>query len=86
MTVAAPPALTGPVTGEQLTAWMQSVSQRLSQLEQPGSPTPLYACTKKLLPAASSFVNCAALITDLGVVVTSNGAHWVNAGTGAVIA
>ena len=75
-----------PVTGDQLGVWFAEIQARLSALETPQGPTPLYAVVRAGLPEASSFYNCAAFVSDLGVVAVSNGGHWLNAGTGAVIA
>jgi hypothetical protein len=81
------PVLTGNPARDAtiLQAWATSIEQRLGAPTQPGSPAPLYACTKAALPAAASFLNCAAFLTDLNIVAVSNGAHWLNAGTGAVV-
>jgi hypothetical protein len=85
--MAAPALAAGkPVTGDQLGPWFQEIQSRLSALETPKRPMPLFATVKSALPPPASCFNCAALLTDLGVVATSNGANWLNAATGAVIA
>jgi hypothetical protein len=85
--MAAPTLQAGkPVTGDQLGEWFQEIQNRLSALETPTGPKPVFTTLKGALPAAASNVNCSAFLSDLGVLATSNGTNWLNAGTGAVIA
>lgn len=82
----APALQTGkPVTGDQLGPWFQEIASRLSALETKQGPSQMFATVKSALPAAASFYNCGAFLTDLGVLAVSDGSHWRNAGTGAVI-
>jgi len=64
---------------------LQQVEERLTTLESPMSPRPLYACTAAELPAAASFLNCVVRVTDLNILAASDGASWRRQDTGAAI-
>lgn len=70
---------------EGLRGYLTGLEGRISRLEQPLEPGPVYSCVKAKLPAAASFIQCVALVTDTNILVASDGVHWIRQDTGAPI-
>jgi len=48
------------------------------------SPQPVFTCTKALLPAAETFINCVVRVADLNILAVSDGSNWIRQDTGAI--
>lgn len=70
---------------EPLARALADLDQRIGNLEQPGQPGSVYACLKAQLPAAASFVNGVARVTDTNILVASDGVNWINQHTGSAV-
>jgi hypothetical protein len=67
---------------EPLRRYLDGLEGRISRLEEPQEPGPVYACTKAHLPAAGKFINAVARVTDTNILVASDGANWISQKTG----
>lgn len=72
-------------TNSNLAAWLNTLESRIGVLESPQSPTLVFACLKANLPAAATYFNCVARVTDTNILVASDGANWIRQDTGAPI-
>lgn len=63
----------------------QEVAEFLRDLAVPQEPTPTWACVASALPSPTTYVGCVARVTDLGVLVVSNGTAWIRQDDGAAI-
>jgi hypothetical protein len=68
-----------------LGAYLDELEGRVLELESPNSPRPAYPCLKADLPAAASYINCVAYVTDTKILVASDGTVWRRQDTGAPI-
>jgi|DEB3_MinimDraft_2_1074329.scaffolds.fasta_scaffold02288_4 hypothetical protein len=67
----------------QLLEYLTGLEARVSILEEPASPKPVYACLQANLPTAADFINCVVYVTDLKRLAHSDGTNWKRADTGA---
>jgi hypothetical protein len=72
---------------QDVTSYLQSLEDRIVQLEVPKGFSPAYLTKSTSLTAASAARSGGkwAIITDLKAVAYSDGVHWYRADTGATI-
>lgn len=66
-------------------AYLQSLEDRISELENPGSPRPVFACTTANQPDALTYIGCVIRNTTLNILAHSDGTNWRREDTGATI-
>ena len=66
-------------------AYLEELEARVAALENPGSPTLVYACTTANMPTASANINRILYNTTLNILAHSDGTNWRRQDTGAVI-
>lgn len=79
--------MTLPIGGipAQVAAYLEELEGRIAELEDPKSPRAPYACAEADLPAAATYINCVAYVTDTKILVASDGTDWRRQDTGAAI-
>jgi hypothetical protein len=66
-------------------AYVEDLERRLEALENPGSPTAVYACLEAALPDPTAHRLRVVLVTDLNVLAHSDGSDWIRADDGSAI-
>jgi hypothetical protein len=75
-----PAGLSGP-----LADYLQSLEDRIAELENPNGPAAEFSCLKANLPDALTYLNRRAYVTDTKITVVSDGTVWRRQDTGAAI-
>lgn len=68
-----------------LADYLRDLEQRVAGLENPGSPTKVFASTTANMPSAADFYQCVLLNTTLNILAHSDGTNWKREDTGASI-
>lgn len=66
-------------------AYLQTLEDRLSELENPNGPVAEFSCLKAKLPSALTYMNRRAYVTDTKITVVSDGTVWRRQDSGAAI-
>ena len=69
----------------QVAEYLNDLEVRLSILELPLGPRPVFSSTTALMPAASAYINGVLRNTTLNILAHSDGANWIREDTGAII-
>jgi hypothetical protein len=68
-----------------LAAFLTDINRRVSELENPQGPHPVYACLKAKLPSAATYRGCVIRVTDSNILVHSDGTNWISERTGSAV-
>jgi hypothetical protein len=69
----------------EVAQYLTELEARIAELEDPGSPKKLFACTTAGLPSPAEFYQCGLLNTTLNIMAHSDGSDWIREDTGAAI-
>lgn len=72
-------------TDRELASYLQQLEDRVSRMETPLGPTPVFACTTANMPAAVGAINMVLRNTTLNILAVSDGVNWIRQDTGGVI-